>query len=715
MVDPTRVGSGHWCSGPFLRHRGSRSPRPFLWFAVLSVVLRVLASPAAARPAVTAAAPADGDAAAAVLDTVVVSAPAVRSPGLFPSAPGVATVVPLEDATGGADLAELLAGAAGLQMRRFGGLGAYALPSVRGSSAAQVEVLIDGLPLGDAQTGVVDLSALPLERFDRAEIHRGLVPAGFGGVGAAGAIDLRTRDIPGGRLDVRLFGGSFGDRGARATVAGATSGGGLRGMLLLHGRATDNRFRYLDHHQTFLTTADDTIRDRVNAERQEAGFYGLGELDGGTGTLRASAGFFRQDAGRPGPLGFPSPHAGLRRDRWDGRLTAATPRRDVTLDLAASRRRETLADGDGEVGWDPPGDTQATSDEVTARAMWAPVWLLSDLVHDLPDLLLSLTAGGDWRQQEYRATQPDRTLPRRERTTTSAFASLAIDMPHPRLRVTPGWRWQRARDDFPPVPDLPWLPEGPAEAHVSEATSPSLGLTWQAVPGALTLDAHWHETVRQPTWVELFGEPGGLEGNRELQPEAITGRDVGVTMSDRDAGTALRVTVFSQTTERTITWLQSSLYTVKPVNIGRAQTRGVEVEARGRFLEGLALTANVTAQRARDRGPDPAYRGKALPYLPSLELFATISLDRDTGWVPTVTVQASSSNPRDRYNQPEQRAPARSLVHLALARTWRGGVWGAGRVATLTGEIMNVTDNTVTDVEGYPLPGRSVRVSLAWR
>jgi outer membrane cobalamin receptor len=658
----------------------------------------------------------DAPFAGGVMDTVFVTAVAIRGGAAFPAVPGVTTVVQLEDAQGGADLAGLLATVAGLQLRRYGGLGAYALPSVRGSTAAQVQVLVDGLPLVDAQTGVVDLAALPLERYTAAEVYRGLVPAGFGGVGAAGAINLVSRDLPAGGSEVRLFGGSFGDAGARATTSVVSADGSRRGMLLVHGRRVDNRFAYLDHNQTFVTTGDDTLRHRVNAQVADVGFYTLGELNGAGGTLRTSGGFFRQDAGQPGPLGYPSPHATVRRDRWDARLTAADPRRVLDADLAVSRRREWLYDDDAEVGFDPPGTTLASSDDISGRLAWSPTWRVGSTdAAGQPDLELAATAGGGWAGQWYEETQAQVTRPRRERTTLSAFGSFTVRLPSPRLQLVSGWRWQSVRDDFPPVPALPWLPEGAAQRHEQDAVSPSLGAAWQVVPAVVILEGHWHESVRQPTWIELFGQPGGLEGNRELMPEEITGRDLSLMLRTRRGTADLRVAVFDQLTEQTITWLQSSRYTVRAVNIGRTRTRGLEIEARADLAAGVALSGSYTHQDARDRGPDPAYQGKELPYLPATEAYARLVVDRGTGWVPSLAVTHASSNRRDRYNQPEQRAPARTVISAALARTWQGGVWGRGRKATVTAEVVNLTANDVYDVEGYPLPGRSIRVSLHWR
>ena len=148
--------------------------------------------------------------------------------------------------------------------------------------------------------------------------------------------------------EVRLFTGSFGDWGGRASTSVSSRSGSRRALWLVHGRRADNDYAYLDHNQTFQTSVDDTMRRRANAQCAEYGWYGLGELDGGLATVRLSGGFYRQDGGRPGPLGFPSPHAAIRRERWDLRLGAADPQRRATLDVAVSRRRDWLHDDDAE-------------------------------------------------------------------------------------------------------------------------------------------------------------------------------------------------------------------------------------------------------------------------------------------------------------------------------------------------------------------------------
>ena len=640
-----------------------------------------------------------------VRDTLVVHGQAAAN-DVFPATSGVVTVVDLETTRGGADLAELLSRVAGLQVRRYGGIGAEAIPSIRGSTGAQVQVLIDGLPLADAQRGAVDISLLPLERYDRAEVHRGLVPAGFGGIGAAGAVNLLTRPDAAGPA-LRLFAGSFGDLGGRFSHGLEGGHGTRRGLLLIHGRRIDNRYEYLDHNQTFHDPEDDVVRTRENADFAQWGCLGQGEIEGDAGLARGTVGYFRRDGGRPGPLGFPSPNARVRHERLDGRIGVASPGGRVTLDLAAARQEDWLFDSEREVGLDPYDQTRAVGDDLLGRVAWTPRWDLGE------GATVDIVCGGDARDQWYRQTNDGHDDPLRHRRTVSAFAGVALAWHGPRLTLHPSWRWQRFRDNFPPVPNLPWLPEEEGVVHEQDAVSPSLGASWQAVPDRLIFEAHWYRSVRQPTWIELFGQPGGLAGNRELVPEELTGRDVGLRWTP-PSGAVVRVTAFEQQAEQTIIYYWAGLGVSRPANIGRSRTRGVELE--GVLQRGPAdLAANVTWQEARDDGGlDDTYQGKALPYLSDWEAYLDLRW-RLGAWQPGVAVIYQSANYRTRYNREVDRAPARTLLNLVLRRTWDDGIWGRGRTATITGEILNLTDNDVYDVEGYPLPGRTVRLAFHWR
>ena len=623
-------------------------------------------------------------------------------------APATVTVVDLEAAPGG-DLGEVLDRVAGLQVRRYGGLGSESLPSIRGSSSSQVVVMVDGIPLSDARDGAVDLSTLPLDRYAAAEVYRGLAPTRFGGPGGAGAVNLVSRSDGAGASALEVSAGSFGEAGGRWSRGwGVSPRRSL--MLMLHGRRADNRFAFTDHNQTFATDEDDSERDRVNAWFREWGASAVGSLQGGAWRLGGSAGWFRKDAGRPGPVGgWESPHASTRDIRTDARVTLDNSGAGLRCDVSGSRLDQQLYDADGEVGGAPPGTTRGVGDDLYLRAVW-------DARRDLGRTgSLGFSPGIDWRRQWYDQTDPGGGQPLRVRTTATAFATARIDLYGPRLSILPGLRWQWLDDDFPPLPVLPYLPPPAYDGPVrQDDPMPSIGVVWAAVGGLFFIDAHASRSVRPPNWTELFGDRRGVEGNPDLRPEEITTCDLALRWRPR-GGPRLRVGGFLTRIDDTIVYTQSSWRTSKAFNFGEVRTVGLEAEAAGGLPGGGGWTLALTWQDAEDRGADPAYAGKDLPYLPPLQGSLSVHHPLGAGWRAGASLSHESANYRDRYNSGMERAGKRTLLGLSLDRTWRGLAAAGGRDATLGCELLNATDDDVYDVEGYPLPGRSLRVTLRIR
>ncbi|MCP4571045.1 MAG: TonB-dependent receptor [bacterium] len=638
---------------------------------------------------------------AARYDTLVVRAPARNGPG--PAVGAVVTRLDLEDPRGARDLADALGAVAGLQVRRYGAAGASAVPSMRGSSPSQLRLFVDGMPLDDAQTGLVDLARLPLERFGTADVHRGGVPVRLGGIGGAGAINLRTRRQASG-WDLGLAAGSFGAVSARAIWGHDTGSGSV--LVLAHGRRADNDFRFTDHRWTFHETDDDVEAVRENAWLREHGFFLSAAGDpGGDWRVRGWAGFLRRDGGRPGPVGGnASPHASVRYDRLDGYLSLDWREDLLRAEVAAARSDDLLDDPAGEVANLPPGMTTSRGEDVALRLSVAPRIVSGG------ELDLAVRFGAEWRGQWFDENLVGLDQPLRHRDQTTAFAALDAALAGPRLRLEPSLRWQGNRDDFPPVPALPHWPEQEGVEHRQEDWSPAVGLVWDASPGRLAVEAHAARTVRVPTWVELFGHRGGIVGDRELAPEEIASWDVGVTARPGD-GLSVRAAFFAASTDETIVYVANSQQTSRPVNAGATRNRGLELELWWRPAARLRLEANATFQRARDAGGLAAYDGKRLPFLPDREFFGRLAWTRE-GLAPWIELQARSGNYRDRYNTPEGRAPARHQWHLGVDRSFRPGWPGPDSRLTVSAAILNLTDNSIYDVEGYPLPGRSWRASV---
>jgi outer membrane cobalamin receptor len=641
-----------------------------------------------------------------VADTLVVRARALTD-GLAPAAGGLVTRLDLDDETGSRDAADELAQVAGIQVRRYGGAGFAAVPALRGASAAQIRLFLDGMPLNSAETGGFDLDKLPTERFSAAEVHRGAVPAGWGGMGGAGAINFITRDRAEG-ADLRLFTGSDGDRGGRLTW-GTTAVGGNRSVLLMaHGRRADNDYSFTDHNQTFENTTDDTIRTRENAWFQEWGVWGAARQATENLEARFTAGYFRKDGGRPGPLNHPSPSASVRYQRANGQAVLQW-RGNLSLELAGATEKQFLYDPENEIEDGFGGTISSRAQDATGRLSWSGnLW-----THDGGRGLLSgvdLVAGLEEQRQWYRQYYGPDPDPMRSRQTTSAFAGATFHLANQRLQVLPAVRWQRNEDDFPPLPPLPWLPEEGGVLNTREDRSPSLGAVWEISRDRLFLQGHTARSVRVPTWIELFGHRGGIDGNRDLQPEEITSTDLAMTWQSSGGDTFGRLAWFHAATDQAIVFFQNSPGSSKAMNIGSTRTRGWEFEGSLKGPATVRLTGNLTWQEALDQGEDPTYRGNDLPFLSDMVIWTRLSSQHGP-WRPWLEVSWESGRYRDRANTELDRAPGRELLNLGLAREFDfSWLQPAGRL-TVAAEVVNLTDNTVYDIEEFPLPGRSWQLS----
>ena len=90
-------------------------------------------------------------------------------------------------------LESLLSRAGGVQMSRTGGPGQTAGVYLRGSSASSVVVLIDGVRIGSASLGQVDLSSLSLASIERVEILRGPGSSLYGSDAVGGVVQIITK------------------------------------------------------------------------------------------------------------------------------------------------------------------------------------------------------------------------------------------------------------------------------------------------------------------------------------------------------------------------------------------------------------------------------------------------------------------------------------------------------------------------------------------
>jgi vitamin B12 transporter len=123
---------------------------------------------------------------------------------------------------------ELLAGLAGISFSNNGDLGKTTSIFVRGTNPDHVLVLIDGIKIGSATTGMAAWEQLPVEQINRIEIVRGPNSSLYGSEAIGGVVQIFTRHGEPDASDVPSFmasGGSHGTYQGELGYSGSAANG----------------------------------------------------------------------------------------------------------------------------------------------------------------------------------------------------------------------------------------------------------------------------------------------------------------------------------------------------------------------------------------------------------------------------------------------------------------------------------------------------------
>lgn len=157
--------------------------------------------------------------------------------------PGTVTVIRPEEYKGEQkDLPDLLKMVPGVHVREVNGKGQYTVVTVRGSTAAQVGVFVDGVMTNLGGDAAVDISTIPVKNVERIEVYRGYIPARFGGTFIGGVINVVTKKPTKANISAELGKASFGGKSASLEVVSPLASGSL--LVGLNYEAAKGDFPY---------------------------------------------------------------------------------------------------------------------------------------------------------------------------------------------------------------------------------------------------------------------------------------------------------------------------------------------------------------------------------------------------------------------------------------------------------------------------------------
>ena len=605
-----------------------------------------------------------------------------------------------------ATVGELLEHAVGLQVRHFGAREDFTVVSVRGSTPNQVRILLDGVSLTRAQSDVVNLADIPLDSVERIEIYRGFTPVRYASSGAASVINLVTRREAPGAYGASVGYGSFDTAKASVHASDRLGAGTLAGFLTY--RRTDGDFTFKDDTPDPETNpSGETIeKHRINNDQESWDLllrYTVPVLVESTLTLTGNGRY--KDEGAPGPASNQQPLARYRASRSIVSAALETARGDrfsldfTHLDETLRDTRDPDSDEPG-IGRPPKSDNRTiamSTGASTSRAV-GTAHLLEGAIEGAYERF-----DGDFDDEDL----PERTQQRGRLAVAIGDEMLLA----PRFVLTPQLRFESVWNDFEGDGLFPPIPSDQLPDEQQSSVDPRLGMRIEATP-ELTVKANISTYFRPPNFGELFGDDGFSTANPALEPEQGTNRDIGFVWSKRRLGPIALAEVeyayFNNDVDNMIVFITSGSRIPRPQNVGRARVRGHELRLNATLPRGFSLESNYTRQDAENRTPFPELVGKDLPSLPRDEAFARFALDRER-WSIAYELGYRSSVFLDQANLlADERVPAHTVHGLTLElRPFSTDL--AVRI-----EGLNLGDEQVSDVVGFPSPGRAFFVSLSY-
>jgi len=595
-------------------------------------------------------------------------------------APQAISVVPARElaAVSGNDLSDAIARTPGVFIRSYGGLGGLRTLSLRGTSAQQNVVLIDGIRYQGTAAGALDLGNIPIESMERVEVMRGGGASLYGANALGGVVNVITQR-PGSTpaAHIALDAGSFGEQGVDLGLSTGTARD--RWSLVVNGRRSDGDYGFAVNE-----FGESSRRERSNGDASRL-FARLGwrhAFDNGD-EVSISAQGMAGDRGVPGAVVQGSVEQA--RARLDEREFFGVARHTTTIDewsvaTSATARLHRLEYRDPDARYDGPDGVRnrylrnETALALRARRVIADAGMLDLFIEGSREGL-----DGDNLDPSLGST------PRRTGGSIGGSLSWLFD------EGMLGWET---------------LVEGSLRGDlfddVDGTISPSVGLSWRLAELPIRLRARVAASYRAPSFAEQYYLN---YGNAGLRPERSISIDAGSTVELENI--AIEMGLFQIDTRDQIASIPKSPVSWSAHNIALVRSRGIEFSLSGHLVDTLLLMrGSYTLMETRDRTDGPTY-DRLLPYAPQ-ELASALVEARIGAWSFTI----STSHVSHRFTLANEN-PSTALPHYTVIDLGGGYAFQLGPVSlTAYLECANLFDIDYQVVRNYPMPGRGVRGGL---
>jgi outer membrane cobalamin receptor len=588
-----------------------------------------------------------------------------------------------------------------VQLKDYGGVGGLKTVNIRSLGTNHVGVFYDGIAIGNAQNGQVDMGRFSLDNMEAVSLYNGqksalLQPARD--FASASAIYLATRkpvfnDGENNLVRLTYKTGSFDVLNPSALWERKWTER-LQSSVSVEQLYTSGKYKFRYAKKNGYDTTEVRQNGDVTMWRAEAALFGT--LQGGE--WRAKAYYYRSERGYPGAAVREEPGKFKHADRqWDDNFFVQGSFRKNFSALYSLLLNGKYAYDYLHYISDPRLDV--TTMYIDNRYRQQEAYVSSAHEFAFFDFWKAALAS-DFQFNTLDADLQGFVYPNRYLLLTSAATSLHFS----KFRV-------QASMLHTYVHDVTRVVSG--AAGDKSAFTPTLAAAYQPLKD-LHFRAFYKRIFRLPTFNDLYYT---FIGNKSLQPEYTTQYNIGVTYSHSFGSGLLHQldaqldAYYNEVEDKIVAMPTDNQFRWTMLNLGYVEIRGVDAALHAWWqAAGVQFDTRLsyTYQRAQDfTNPDSDWYGGQIPYIP-WHSGSAVAGGAYKGWRMNYSFIYTGERYESTANIPENYAQPWYTHDIAVMRAFRLG----GARLQLTAEVNNLLNQAYEVVQCYPMPGRNYKLII---
>lgn len=588
-------------------------------------------------------------------------------------------------------LSEVLNQFSGVAVKDYGGVGGLKTVSIRNMGATHTAVIYDGIAISDAQNGQVDISRFNLDDINAVSINIGAPDNIYQSARyftSAGVLNIENKvsdfSKKSTQASARMTFASFGTYNPYISFKQAL---GKNYALTLSANGLFSRGNY----PFKLKNGDNITQEiRINSDVKslggEANFYANFNK---CGKLKVKANVLASERGLPGSVILYTQNAYER--LWDKSLIS-----NIMYDCDLGQKWKLHADFSYTYSYNRYVNIDPVYIESQNNKYSQNEYSFSARTLYTPTLHWKLALAQDVFINTLDSNIPECPFP----TRVSSITAMSAQFERERFRLMGTLVGTGIAEKLK-------IGEAPPQSFIF---SPTLGLIWNFYRG-LYARASYKDGFRAPTFNDRYY---ARVGNRNLKPEKARQVNIGLTFSEsQDWGSV------SMTADAYYNFIKDKIVAIptmfiwKMRNLGKVAMYGLDLTSSAslkltKWLR-VHINGNYSFQYAIDKtDPEAKNYRHQIPYTPRHSGSGNLTLE-----MPWVNVSYIMHGSGRRYVR-EQNIPANEIKAyvdhgISVNRTF---VLGKGYEIFLGADLQNLSGKNYEIISYYPMPGRSVRVTM---